>query len=60
MLVSDRNRLISFLLDAIEKAIYPSGFKRSWIEGHIRPVVEDFFKGIEEDKGTCYIGDEER
>ena len=50
MLISDQNRLISFLLDAIEKAIYPSGFKRSWIESHIRPVVEDFFKGIEEDK----------
>ncbi len=46
MLVSDQNRLISFLLDAIEKAVHPTMINRSWIERHIRPVVEDFFKDM--------------
>ena len=60
MYPSDVNRLISFLLDAIETAIKPTMINRSWIEKHIRPVVEDFFNGIKEDAGTCYIGDEVR
>ena len=46
MYPSDVNRLISFLLDAIESAIYPTMVNRSWIEKHIRPVVENFFNEV--------------
>lgn len=34
---------ISSLLDAIQKAIQPVMIKRSWLERHIRPVVNKFF-----------------
>lgn len=40
----DVERLISFLLDAVQEAIHPTLINRSWLEKYVRPVIENFFK----------------